>query len=101
MDIMGRVTVKLDETLYECPATGGVCQYINLETDRGIGWEEAVRLRDEAVAAGRATAGFYAPKLGAVTPPPWVMLALEQPSNAEFFFAVRPITGYSQHFRPM
>ncbi len=99
---MGNVTVKHDEILYTCPSTGGVCQYLSLETDRGVSWGEAVALRDQAVTEGRAAAGFYGPKGGAPgASPPWVMLALERPSSQHFFYAVRPNTGHSQFFRPM
>jgi hypothetical protein len=37
-----------------------VCKQALIETDRGVPWEEALRLRDKARAEGRF-AGFFAP----------------------------------------
>jgi hypothetical protein len=44
-DVAGKQKrVVKTERLYECPRTGSVTDYVQLSTDRGVSWEEAIAM---------------------------------------------------------
>ena len=100
VDIVGKIRITSQEVLYN-GSSGGVCRYMRLETDRGVGWEEAKRLKDEAIAQGSPVAGFYVPRVKLISKPLHIMLALPRPRDSSCFYSVRPNSGYSQYFRPV
>jgi len=93
------------EKLYECPRTGAVTEYVQLTTDRGVSWEEAVRLLEEQKAYSAEyelvddKSGFYEGSSTNSDFKYFLAIRRKQPpgvKNSPSYIFVRPNTGNSR-----
>jgi hypothetical protein len=92
------------EKLYECPGTGAVTEYVQLTTDRGVSWDEAVRLLEDQKAYSAEhelvddKSGFYEGSSTNSDFKYFLAIRRKQPpgvKNSPSYIFVRPNTGNS------